>query len=465
GEFDATTFMVVQAGLAVLLSRMSGSNDIAVGIPAAGRGDAALNDLVGFFVNILVLRTDLAGDPCFGDLLGQVRERSLDAFANQDVPFEMLVERLNPARSQAHHPLVQVLLAWQNNEAAELGLGGVRFSAQPIQTFAARLDLTISIGESHTESGAPDGINGVVEYRSDVFDAATIERLVSRLERVLTAITADPQQRVSSIEVLDEHERAQLTELSNRAVLAEPTAAVSIPAMFAAQVQRTPDAVAIVFEQRSWTYSELDEASSRFARLLVDRGVGPGDVVALMLPRSGEAMVSLLAVLKAGAAYLPIDVRQPDERVAFMLTDATSVAVITVDPYAPRLTGYGLAVIDVADHTRTITTETSDIPLTIPPASTLAYIIYTSGTTGTPKGVAVTHTGIGDLIAAQAESFRVDGKSRVLQFASWSFDATVSETWMALLTGATLVIPPEDTVTRMSNLTNLIQESRITHVT
>ncbi|MEV6073479.1 AMP-binding protein, partial [Nocardia sp. NPDC052001] len=462
GEFNVTTFMVVHAALAVLLSRMSGSADIAVGVPVAGRGDAALNDLVGFFVNTLVLRTDVSGDPGFGELVEQVRERSLDAFANQDVPFEVVVERLNPARSQAHHPLVQVMFAWQNNENAALDLGGVDVSVESAQTGTARVDLSFSLGEILTEDGDVAGIHGAIVYRTDLFDALTVEHLAGRLRRVLDAVVADPRRRVSSIEVFDEDERVRLTAFSNRQALTEDVAAESIPALFAVQARRTPDAVAVVCEQRSWTYRELDENATRFAHLLIDRGVRAGDVVALLVPRSGAAIVSMLAVLAAGAAYLPIDVRHPDDRIGFMLGDASPVAVITTDEYACRLAGHDVAVIDVADRTPI---DQPDTPLTVTPASELAYIIYTSGTTGTPKGVALTHTGIGDLIADQAERFGVDADSRVLQFASWSFDAAVSEIWVTLVTGATLVIPPDDAISRISGTADLIRDSGITHVT
>ncbi|MFE3323196.1 amino acid adenylation domain-containing protein, partial [Nocardia sp. NPDC059195] len=454
GEFDATTFMVVQAGLAVLLSRMSGSNDIAVGVNVAGRDDAALNDLVGFFVNTLVLRTDLAGDPCFGDLLGQVRERSLDAFANQDVPFDVVVERLNPARSQAHHPLVQVTLAWQNNEAAELGLGGVHVSAEPTQTFAARMDLTFLIGESHTESGAPDGINGVVEYRSDVFDAATIERLVSRLERVLTAITADPQQRVSSIEVLDEHERAQLAVFSHRGVLAEDAVAVSIPALFAEQVARTPDSVAVVFEDRSLSYRELDAMSWQLAQMLAGRGIGAGDIVALLLPRSAEAIVTILAVLKAGATYLPIDVMHPDERVEFMLTEARPALAITSAEYTHRLVRYGVAVVDIDDP------AIADHPVSVlptPSAENLAYVIYTSGTTGRPKGVTLTQGSVTQTFDTVRDwGFEPASEQVWTQFHSYAFDISVWEIWGALLHGGRLVVVPDNVVRSGRDLERLL---------
>ncbi len=254
-EHSATSFMVIQAALAVLLSKLSASADVAVGFPIAGRRDPALDELVGFFVNTLVLRVDLAGDPTVAEVLAQVRQRSLAAFEHQDVPFEVLVERLNPTRSLTHHPLVQVMLAWQNfagGPAAGLALGDLQVSPLPMDTHTARMDLTFSLGERWTEGGEPAGISGMVEFRTDVFDAASIEALIERLRRVLVAMTADPTRRLSSMDVLDEAEHARLDGWGNRAVLTQPaTASVSIPALFAAQVARAPEAVALSFEGRS----------------------------------------------------------------------------------------------------------------------------------------------------------------------------------------------------------------------
>ncbi len=240
---------------------------------------------MGFFVNTLVLRVDLAGDPTVAELLAQVRGRSLAAYEHQDVPFEVLVERLNPTRSLTHHPLVQVMLAWQNfagqdtDPAAGLALGDLQVTPLPVDTHTARMDLTLSLGERWSEAGEPAGIGGTVEFRTDVFDAASIQTLIERLERVLVAMTADPTRRLSSMDLLDEAEHARLDGWGNRAVLTQPaTAPVSIPVLFAAQVARTPEAVALTFEGLSMTYRELDEAANRLAHLLAGQGVGPGAV-------------------------------------------------------------------------------------------------------------------------------------------------------------------------------------------
>ena len=356
GEHNATSFMVMQAALAVLLAKLSASPEVAVGIPIAGRRDPALDELVGFFVNTLVLRVEVAGDPTVAELLAQVRGRSLAAYEHQDVPFEVLVDRLNPTRSLTHHPLVQVMLGWQNlpgqgsDPAAGLALGDVRVTPMPADTRTARMDLVFSLAERWSEAGEPAGIGGTVEFRTDVFDAASIEALIERLERVLVAITADPTRRLSSIDLLDGGEHARLDEIGNRAVLTAPAPTrVSIPALFAAQVARAPEAVALVCGEVSWTYRELDEASNRLAHLLFGQGVGPGECVALLLSRSVEAIVAMLAVLKTGAAYLPIDPVLPAARIGFMLDDAAPIAAITTAGLRSRLDGCELLVIDVDD--------------------------------------------------------------------------------------------------------------------
>ena len=216
------------------------------------------------------------------------------AYEHQDVPFEVLVERLNPIRSQAHHPLVQVMLAWQNNQPAKLRLGDLPATVLPVETRTARMDLAFSLAERFTEAGEPAGIGGEVEFRTDVFDAASIEALIERLRRVVVAVTADPARRLSSVDLLDAAEQARLDGWGNRAVLTQPvTASVSVPVLFAAQVARAPEAVAVTFEGRSMTYRELDEASNRLAHLLVARGAGPGQCVALLFSRSAEAIVAI----------------------------------------------------------------------------------------------------------------------------------------------------------------------------
>ena len=443
-EHNATSFMVIQAALAVLLSTLSASNDVAVGFPIAGRRDAALDELVGSFVNTLVLRVDLAGDPTAAELLAQVRRRSLAAYEHQDVPFEVLVERLNPARSRAHHPLVQVLLAWQNNQPAKLSLGDLQVTPLPAETRTARMDLAFSLTERWTEAGEPAGIGGEVEFRTDIFDAASIETLIERLRRVLVALTTDPTRRLSSIDLLDETEQARLDRWGNRAVLTQPiTPAVSIPAAFAAQVARTPEAVALTFEGGSMTYRELDETANRLAHLLADQGAAPGQNVALLFSRSAEAIISILAILKTGAAYVPIDPALPAARMEFMIGDAAPVAAITTTGLADRLDGCDLLAIDMEDP-RIDTYPCTALPAPAP--DELAYLIYTSGTTGFPKGVAVAHQNVTQLVASLPVCLPSGPGQAWSQWHSYSFDVSVWEIFGALLHGGRLVVVSESVV-------------------
>ncbi|PEG38132.1 non-ribosomal peptide synthetase, partial [Mycolicibacterium duvalii] len=391
----ATAFMVVQAALAVLLSKLSASSDVAVGFPIAGRSDPALEKLVGFFVNTLVLRVDLAGDPTMAEVLEQVRRRSLAAYENQDVPFELLVEHLNPTRSLSHHPLVQVAMSWQNvpglsgDPIAGLRLGALPVTPLPVQTRAARMDLSFSMSERCTESGAPAGIVGTVEYRTDVFEASSVQILVDRFERVLTAMVTDADQRLSSLDVLGADEHRRLATLGNQEMLRSHTpSTASVPELFIAQAACTPEAIAVSFGAQALTYRDLDNIANRLAHRLIGHGARPGRCVALLFDRCAEAIVAMLAVLKTGAAYLPIDPAHPDERVRFMLDDLAPVVAVTTSNLRCRLTAPGLTVVDVDGVLR------EDHPacaVSVAGPDDIAYVIYTSGTTGTPKAVAVTH--------------------------------------------------------------------------
>ncbi|HWF71081.1 MAG TPA: amino acid adenylation domain-containing protein, partial [Mycobacterium sp.] len=448
-EHNATSFMVMQAALAVLLAKLSGSSDVAVGFPIAGRQDPALDELVGFFVNTLVVRVDLAGNPTVAELLAQVRARGLAAYEHQDVPFEALVERLNPTRSLAHHPLVQVVLAWNNfpgqvnDPATGLSLGDLQVTPLLADTQTAKMDLVFSVKERWTDAGEPGGIYGHVEFRTDVFDAESIEALIDRLQRVLVAMTTDPTRSLSSLDLLDEGEHAWLDEIGNRAVLTQPATPVSIPVLFAERVARTPDAVAVTFEGHSITYRELEEAANRLAHLLAAQGAGPGECVALLFSRSVEAIVAILAVLKTGAAYLPIDPAHPRERIEFMLADAAPIAAITTAGLRSGLDGFDVVVIDVNEPADTQPSNASAAP-TGPGPEDIAYLIYTSGTTGVPKGVAITHHNLTHLADSQPPN--LPPAQVWTQCHSYAFDFSVWEIWAALLGGGRLVVVPDEVV-------------------
>ncbi|MER7057943.1 amino acid adenylation domain-containing protein, partial [Streptomyces sp. NPDC000351] len=435
----ATLFMVLQAALAALYTRLGAGTDIPIGSPVAGRTDEALDELVGFFINTLVLRTDTSGDPSFTELLGRVRETALSAYAHQDVPFEHLVEALNPSRSLSHHPLFQTGLVVQNAPGGDFELPGLTVSGVPVLTGTARLDLTFGFAEEHGPDGRPTGLSGAVEYSTDLFDRSTVEALVARWTRLLAAAAAAPDQPIGGIDLLSAEERRELLPAPEG-----ETAGASVTELFAARVAAVPDAVALVSGDVELTYRRLNARANRFAHALIARGVGPEQVVAVALPRSVESVVAVLGVLKAGAAYLPVDPAYPAARIAFMLDDARP-AVVVDDP--------------------ALVAEASGLPETDPgvvvDARHPAYVIYTSGSTGRPKGVVVSHTGVSGLVAAQADRLGVAPGSRVLQFASPSFDASFWDLCGAVLTGAALVLAPSETP--LEALTD--RRLDITHVT
>ena len=446
GEHNATSFMVLQAALAVLLAKVSASAEVAVGFPIAGRRDPALDELVGFFVNTLVLRVEVAGDPSVAELLAQVRGRALAAYEHQDVPFEVLVDRLNPTRSLTHHPLVQVMLAWQNlpgpdnDPAAGLALGDLQVTPLPADTHTARMDLVFSLAERWSEAGAPAGIGGTVEFRTDVFDAASIEALIERFRRVVEAITADPTRPLSSIDLLEADEHARLDAIGNRAVLTAPASTpVSVPELVAAQVARTPAAVAISCEGRSLTYRELEEASNRLAHLLAAQGVGPGQCVALLLEpfRGGGRGDAGGAQDRGGlSGDRPRAARRPDRVHARPMPRRSPSSPPRA--CAARLDGYEVAVIEVDDPA---IASQPDTALPGPAPEDIAYLIYTSGTTGTPKGVAVSHHNLAHV--AESMPPHLPAAQVWTQCHSYAFDFSVWEIWAALLGGGRLVVAPE----------------------
>ena len=374
---------------------------------------------------------------------------------------------LNPTRSLAHHPLVQVLLAWQNlpgnsaDPTAGLALGDLQVTQLPVDTHTARMDLTFSLSEHFTESGEPAGIWGAVEFRTDIFDPASIERIIDRFERVLTAMTTNPNRRLSSIDLLDVGEQTHLDEIGNRVVLNAPApAAVSVPVLFAEHTARIPDAVAVTSDGRSLTYRELEEAANRLAHLLAGQGVGAGQCVALLFERSAQAVIAMLAVLKTGAAYLPIDPAHPDPRVRFMVADAAPIAAITTTALADRLKGFDLTVIDI-DDPAVDTHPTTALPAPAP--DDIAYLIYTSGTTGTPKGVAITHQNLIHL--ADSTPPALPPEQVWTQCHSYGFDFSVWEIWAALLGGGRLVIVPESVTCSPEDFHALLIRERVNVLT
>ncbi|GIF04582.1 hypothetical protein Asi03nite_21200 [Actinoplanes siamensis] len=432
-EQDVTVSMVMHAALAVLLHHLGGGDDVPIGAPIAGRIDEELRDLVGFFVNTWVLRVDLSGNPSFRQLLDRVRDRSLGAYDNQDLPFERLVELLNPDRSTAYHPFFQVMLAWQE-PLGDLAFAGLGVEAETLETGTAKFDLFFNI--------IPDRAGGAgirLEYATDLFDRATVEALAARFTRVLGQLVSDLDRPVDSVDVLHDVERDRLLTRFNDT--ATPVGDHTIPKLVELQAARTPDAPAVVCDGRTLTYRELDDRADRLARELVGRGVQAEDLVLLAVPRSEELVVSLLGISKAGAGYLPMDSRYLGARAAGVLAEARPWMVVTDTATARELPCDGLSVINIDDREQW---ESRDDTTLVPPApGNLAYVMYTSGSTGRPKGVAITHRNVVNGVAELARRLDPAPGWRILAGTSINFDVSVFELLTALSTGGTAEVVPD----------------------
>ncbi|MET7743782.1 non-ribosomal peptide synthase/polyketide synthase [Streptomyces sp. NPDC005385] len=430
----ASMFMVAQAAVAALLHRHGAGDDIPLGAPVSGRSDEGLEGLVGFFVNSLVLRTDLSGAPGFTELLRRVRETDLAAYDHQELPFEKLVEALNPRRSLARHPLFQVMVVHLGETGGTPSLPGLTVRREPLGQRSAKFDLSFDF----VEQGEGAGIQGWIEYSADLFDHGTAEQLARRLVRLLEQVVADPGRPVRDLDVLDQPERTLVVERWNDTAHEVPS--TTLPELFRAQAARTPDAPALIFGEQCLTYAELDERVERAARVLAGLGAGPERTVAVALPRSADLVVALLAIHRTGAAYLPLDADHPPERIALMLEDARPVCV--VDGALP-------------DGTE------GELPGSYDPLSA-AYVIYTSGSTGRPKGVVVPHEGIVNRLLWMQETYRLTCADRVLQKTPSSFDVSVWEFFWPLITGAALVVARPEGHKDAAYLAALIEKQAVT---
>jgi amino acid adenylation domain-containing protein len=454
----ATLYMVMLSAFQLLLSKYSGSEDIVVGSPIAGRTRREVEELIGFFANTLVLRTDLGGDPTFRELLGRVREGTLGAYEHQEVPFERLVAELRPERSLSHAPLFQVMFILQNADRSGSGLAGLRMEGVAAESETTRFDLAL------TAVPHDGGIGCLLEYSTDLFDRSTIQRMLGHLERVLEEAATDADVRVSELELLSAEERTLVVDAWNRTE-AEYPADRCIHELFEAQAARAPDAAAIRFAGAALTYAELDERANRLANHLRRRGVGPETRVGICLERGTELVVAILGVLKAGGAWVPLDPAYPAERLAFMLADSGAPLLLTRGPLAEGLPPHAAEVVRLDAERERIEAESARAPAAGVLPDNLAYVIYTSGSTGRPKGVLVPHRGLANVARGHAHDLGVEAGDRVLQFASPSFDASVFELVMALAAGATLVLGTRETLAPGPDLLRLLHDEAVTVAT
>ncbi|ELB87966.1 non-ribosomal peptide synthetase, partial [Rhodococcus wratislaviensis IFP 2016] len=462
-EHGATVFMVAHAAFALLLARLSASDDIAVGAPIAGRGERALDNLVGMFVNTLVLRTRIESAETFTELLARVRDGDIGAFGHADLPFERLVDVLDPVRTSAHHPIIQTALSMQPRAIDDIELPGLRVRVEDIDARVAKFDLQLTLGETVDPAGVPSGIRAEFTYAADLFDDVTVRRYAVQLVRILETMIADPTTVVGDVNLLDDAERARLAPV--RGPASRPTRL--LPEVLAASAA-DPSATAIVFGDRSMTYGELDRRSNLWARELIGAGAGPETFVAVALARSIESVLAVWAVAKTGAAFVPVDPNYPAERIAHMLGDSgAALGLTTIEFRAGLPDSTQWLVMDDPDHTALVESH-SPAAVTAADrfgrmhADQLAYLIYTSGSTGLPKGVAVTHSGLANLLTELADEYELTADARTLHFASPSFDASVFEYLMAFCRGATMVVVPHS-VYGGTELAELLGEQRVTH--
>ncbi|MFD2051925.1 amino acid adenylation domain-containing protein [Mesorhizobium calcicola] len=460
-QHGTTVFMTVLAAWAAVLSRLSGQDDVVVGVPSANRGRREIEELIGFFVNTLALRVDLSGAPSVAQLLERTRRTALAAQEHQDLPFEQVVEIVKPPRALDHTPLFQVMLAWQNNTDGSLDLPGLRVEAAGEWLDQVKFDLELDLGEDG------DQIAGSLHYATALFDKATIERQRGYLLALLRAMVADAGQPVGRIELLPAEERTYLLEELNRTDAAYPSD-LCVHELFEQQVRRTPAAVALVHEDERLSYGELNARANRLAHHLIAVGAGPDQPVAICLERSPAMVVGLLAILKAGGAYLPLDPAYPSQRLRQVLEDAGPRLLLCDAAGRTALGAEALADVSVVDL-ETATPAWAELPASNPDPRALgltprhlAYIIYTSGSTGTPKGAPNEHRAIINRLIWMQKAYALNATDVVLQKTPFGFDVSVWEFFWTLLEGATLVLAPPAAHKEPNVLVKLIISERIT---
>ncbi len=467
----ATLYMMLLATFQVFLYRYTGQEDVLVGSPTSGRSQAKFASILGYFVNPVVMRANLSGNPSFKDFLTQVRQTVLEAVAHQDYPFALLVEKLQPHRDASRSPIFQTsfsLLQFQKSQnihklfvnqiETDLDWGELKIKHYDIPQQEGQLDLGLEMVEGSSS------IFGVFKYNTDLFDESTIEYMAGHFQNLLSAIVENPQQKVSELPLLSEAERHQLLVEWNNTAKEYPTDKC-IHQLFEEQVERTPDAVAVVFENQQLTYQQLNQKANQLAHHLLSLGIGPEVLMGIYVERSFEMVVGVLGVLKAGGAYVPLDPNYPQERLTYMLTDSSVKVLLTQKSLLESLPSHTAQVVCLDSDWGVIEQHSQEILDIGVCSNNLAYVIYTSGSTGVPKGVGIEHFSLCNLIQAQRNLFYLEPNNRVLQFASISFDASVSEIFIALTSGAVLILARASELMPGSDLKQILQERCVTHVT
>ncbi|MDJ0732652.1 MAG: amino acid adenylation domain-containing protein [Nostocaceae cyanobacterium] len=433
-EEGVTLFMTLLCAFNILLYRYAGTEDILVGSPIANRNKSEIEGLIGFFVNNLVLRTDLSGNPSYRELLARVKEITLAAYNHQDIPFELLVDALVPERDLSHTPLFQVMFALQNTPVEKMDLAGLSLSPLVVENKTSKFDLTLSV------ENTTDGLTGWWEYSTDLFDDATITRMIGHFQTLLEGIVANPQQNIDELPLLTANERHQLLVEWNDTARKYPSDK-SIHQLFEEQVEKTPDAIALVYEDKQLSYQELNRRANQLAHYLQTLGVGPDVLVGICVERSPEMIVGLLGILKAGGAYVPLDPDYPPERLSLMLSDAEVGVLLTQQRLVKELPNHSATVVCLDQIWEEISQQSEKNLVNGVTPDNLAYINYTSGSTGQPKGVEVVHRGVVRLLMG-VDYVHLDATGRFLQLSSISFDASTLEIWGALLHGGQCILFP-----------------------
>jgi amino acid adenylation domain-containing protein len=461
GQREGTTlFMTLLAAFQTLLHRYTGQADISVGAPIANRQRSEIEGLIGFFVNTLALRTEVTAEMNFRELLRRVRETALGAYAHQDLPFEQLVEHLGVARNLSHSPLFQVMFVLQNAPHQTIELEGLTLQPFDLENGTTQFDLTLMMAERDAT------LKGGLLYNTDLFEAATISRMIAHFEALLAAITANPEEKLANLPLMNEEERRQVLLDWNETAASYPDQNC-FHQLFEAHAAARPEAIALSFEGRTLTYGELNSRANQLAHHLRQRGVTTETIVGVCAERSLDMIVGILGVMKADAAYLPLDPHYPADRLAFMFADSQSRLLLTQSHLKAAIPNLPSAIqmICLDAEWEQIAQESAENTDSSATPENLAYVIYTSGSTGQPKGAMLAHRGLCNLARAQQRAFNVSAGKRVLQFSPFSFDASVWEMAMALGNGATLVLARQERIALMDTLEELMRAERITHVT